>query len=61
MEPDLAEASDQAVRMVVARQRVLFARGAAMRRRGARPVGLLRLARLNWRQQRLIAHYPPSN
>jgi hypothetical protein len=50
-----------ALRMIFAKQRVLFAIGDAMRRRGARPVGLLRLARLNWRQQRLIARYPPSN
>jgi hypothetical protein len=26
-----------------------------------RPIGLLALARLNRRQVRLIAHYPPSN
>lgn len=51
----------QAFRMIFAKQRVLFAIGDAMRRRGARPVGLLELARLNWRQQRLIALYPPSN
>ena len=49
------------LRMIFAKQRTLFAIGAAMRRRGAVPIGLLALARLNWRQQRLIALYPPSN
>lgn len=51
----------QGLRMVFAKQRRLFEIGAAMRRRGARPVGLLRLARFNRRQQQLIAQYPPSN
>jgi hypothetical protein len=51
----------QGLRMVFAKQRRLFAIGAAMRRRGVRPVGLLRLARFHRRQQRLIAQYPPSN
>ena len=49
------------LRMIFAKQRTLFAIGAAMRRRGVVPIGLLALARLNWRQQRLIALYPPSN
>jgi hypothetical protein len=48
-------------RMIFAKQRLLFAIGAAMRRRGVRPIGLLALARLYRRQQRLIALYPPSN
>ena len=48
-------------RMIFAKQRVLFAIGAANRRAGVRPIGLLALARLNRRQQRLVAHYPPSN
>jgi hypothetical protein len=48
-------------RMIFAKQRLLFAIGAAQRRAGVRPIGLLALARLNRRQQRLIAQYPPSN
>ena len=51
----------QGLGMVFAKQKRLFAIGAAMRRRGARPVGLLQLARFHRRQQRLIALYPPSN
>ncbi len=51
----------QGLGMVFAKQRLLFETGAAMRRRGARPIGLWRLARLNRRQQQLIAQYPPSN
>lgn len=50
-----------AFRIIFAKQRVLFSIGDAMRRCGIRPIGLLALARLNWRQQRLIANYPPSN
>ncbi|MBC7512890.1 MAG: hypothetical protein H7234_00455 [Herminiimonas sp.] len=49
------------LRMIFAKQRTLFAIGAAMRKRGAVPIGLLALARLNRRQLRLIALYPPSN
>lgn len=48
-------------RMIFAKQHLLFAIGAAQRRAGVRPIGLLQLARLNRRQQRLIAQYPPSN
>ena len=48
-------------RMIFSKQRVLFAIGDAMRRRGVVPIGLPLLARLNRRQQRLIALYPPSN
>jgi hypothetical protein len=48
-------------RVIFAKQRLLFAIGAANRRAGVRPIGLLALARLNRRQVRLIAHYPPSN
>lgn len=51
----------QGLRMVFAKQRRLFEVGAAMRRRGVRPVGLFALARFNKRQQQLIALYPPSN
>ena len=49
------------LRMIFAKQRTLFAIGAAMRRRGVVPIGIVALARLNRRQQRLIAQYPPSN
>ncbi len=49
------------LRIIFAKQRMLFAIGNAMRKRGFKPVGLIRLAQLNWRQQRLIARYPPSN
>ncbi|MES2402032.1 MAG: hypothetical protein V4573_18720 [Pseudomonadota bacterium] len=49
------------LRMIFAKQRLLFEIGDAMRRRGAKPIGLLRLMQFNSRQQRLIALYPPSN
>lgn len=49
------------LRMIFAKQRLLFAIGAANRRRGARPIGPLALMRLNRRQNRLIAQYPASN
>jgi hypothetical protein len=48
-------------RMIFEKQRILFAIGDAMRRRGAATISLSHLARLNRRQQRLIALYPPSN
>jgi hypothetical protein len=48
-------------RMIFAKQRLLFAIGAANRSRGARPIGPLALMRLNWRQNRLIDQYPASN
>ncbi len=51
----------QGFRMVFAKQRLLFAIGAAQRKAGVRPIGLLALARLNRRQNRLVARYPPSN
>ncbi len=47
--------------IIFAKQRVLFAIGAANRRRGHRPIGLLRLAQLHVMQQRLLDAYPPSN
>jgi hypothetical protein len=47
--------------IVFAKQRVLFAIGAALRARGVRPVGLLALYRFHRRQQGLIERYPPSN
>jgi hypothetical protein len=49
------------LRMVFAKQRLLFEIGAANRRRGARPIGLRELLRLNSGQNRLIDLYPPSN
>ena len=51
----------QVYRMVFAKQRELFALGAAMRARGHRPISLLALARHHLHQQRLIRRYPPSN
>ncbi|GAA4026775.1 hypothetical protein [Actimicrobium antarcticum] len=48
-------------RMIFAKQRVLFAIGDAMRRRGVKPIGLVALRALYRRQQHLISHYPPSN
>jgi hypothetical protein len=47
--------------IVFAKQRRLFAIADAQRRRGVRPITLLELARLWWRQQRLMPAYPPSN
>lgn len=49
------------LRTIFAKQRWLFAIGAANRRKGAATVGLLHLARLNASQQRLLDAYPPSN
>ena len=51
----------QVYAMVFAKQRLLFALGAANRARGHRPVGALALAAHHLRQQRLIRRYPPSN
>ena len=48
-------------KMIFEKQRILFAIGHAMRKKGVKPIGLLTLMRLNRRQQRLIAGYPPSN
>ncbi|MES2687353.1 MAG: hypothetical protein V4706_11055 [Pseudomonadota bacterium] len=50
-----------AFRIIFAKQRVLFAIGAANRRRGHKPVSLLKLAQLHFMQQRLLDAYPPSN
>ena len=47
--------------MIFEKQRILFAMGHAMRKKGVKPIGLLTLMQLNRRQQRLIAVYPPSN
>lgn len=49
------------LRMIFQKQSLLFAIGDAMRRRGVRPISLIKLIRLNLRQNRLIARYPPSN
>ena len=49
------------LRTIFAKQRWLFEIGAANRHRGAVPIGLLELARLNAAQQRLLGAYPPSN
>lgn len=49
------------LRTIFAKQHLLFEIGAANRRRGARAIGLLALARLNAAQNRLLDAYPPSN
>lgn len=49
------------LRLIFEKQSLLFAIGDAMRRQGVRPIGLFRLIKLNQRQNRLIARYPPSN
>lgn len=49
------------LKMIFAKQRVLFHIGHAMRLRGHPPISLSDLNALNQRQQRLIARYPPSN
>jgi hypothetical protein len=51
----------QAYRIVFEKQRMLFAVGAAMRKRGHGPSGIIALASLFLRQARLINLYPPSN
>ena len=47
--------------IIFRKQRTLFAIGDAMRRKGFSPIGVWALARLNYRQNRLVARYPPSN
>ena len=47
--------------MIFKKQRILFAIADAMRSRGFKPLGVLELARLNHRQNKLISRYPPSN
>jgi hypothetical protein len=47
--------------IVFAKQRKLFAIAARMRARGHRPIGHAALARLWWRQNRLMPRYPRSN
>jgi len=51
----------RAYAIVFEKQRRIFEIGAAMRRRGHRPAGVVALARHYIRQQRLIRRYPPSN
>ncbi len=48
-------------RMIFKKQRILFAIGHAMRKKGFKPIGVWALAQLNRRQNQLIARYPPSN
>ena len=48
-------------RIVFAKQRLLFKIGDENRRRGHRPIALRELARLHFRQQRIMRSYPPSN
>ena len=48
-------------RMIFKKQRILFAIGNVMRRKGFKPLGIWSLAQLNRRQNQLIEHYPPSN
>jgi hypothetical protein len=51
----------QGFRMIFAKQALLFAIGHAQRTRGARPMSVWALARLNHRQNKLVQAYPPSN
>jgi hypothetical protein len=48
-------------RMIFKKQRILFAIGNVMRKKGFTPIGVWSLAQLNRRQNQLIARYPPSN
>jgi hypothetical protein len=50
-----------AFNIIFAKQRVLFAIGAANRAKGHRPISVRQLAALHFRQRRLIRDYPPSN
>lgn len=47
--------------MIFEKQRILFAIGHTMRDKGFKPIGVAALARLNQRQNKLMAQYPPSN
>ena len=51
----------EAYRIVFEKQRMLFSIGAAMRKRGYRPPSGWQIAKLYWRQARLIRRYPLSN
>lgn len=48
-------------RMIFKKQRILFAIGNVMRRKGFKPLGVWSLAQLNAKQNQLIDRYPPSN
>ena len=48
-------------RIIFKKQRILFAIGNVMRRKGFKPLGVWSLAQLNRRQNQLIERYPPSN
>jgi hypothetical protein len=48
-------------RMIFKKQGIVFAIGHAMRLKGFKPLRVLALARLNQRQNKLIARYPRSN
>lgn len=49
------------LQIIFAKQRLLFAIGDVWRRNGVQPIRLFALARLNLKQQKLIALYPRSN
>ncbi len=49
------------LKTIFQKQSLLFAMGHVMRSRGVHPMGLVKLIKLNQRQNRLIARYPPSN
>lgn len=48
-------------RIIFAKQKALFKIADQMRKAGAKPIGLVPLAKLFVRQQRLLPQYPPSN
>jgi hypothetical protein len=50
-----------ALRIIFAKQSLLFKISSAMRKLGHRPVSLRKLASLHFMQQRLLDQYPPSN
>ncbi len=58
---DPAHSIVQAYAIIFDKQRRMFALASRMRALGHRPIGLVRLARLHFRQQSLIRRYPPSN
>lgn len=51
----------EAYRIVFEKQRMLFAIGSAMRKRGNRPPSGWQIVKLYWRQAQLIRRYPLSN
>ena len=51
----------EAYKIVFEKQRMVFAIGAAMRRRGYKSPNIFELGKLHLRQARLIRRYPPSN